>query len=302
MVTVTVAEAVFVESALLAAVIVAVPALLGAVNIPPVVMLPEEAFQVTFLFEVVPSTIAVNESLPLTMDEAEAGEIDTELTAGSAGGGAGALVTLITAEADIVESAVLVAVILAVPVVAGAVYAPEAVIVPADAVQVTDWSVVVPWTDAVNCALPLGLKEAEEGETVTELTAGAVEPAAPRRATTNGRCCPSVTRVRLPSTLLALVAANFTVNFLLWPGESVTGRVKPLMLKPAPFTKAWLTAVLLGPTLVTVATCVLLVPTFVCIETLFGATDISGRGSAKPAHPEMQPITRAEQRTMGTNT
>jgi hypothetical protein len=126
----------------------------------------------------------------------------------------------------------------------------------------------------VNCVLALGFKEIEEGETVTELTVGAEDPTAPLRATTNGRCRASVTKVRLPSTLLALVAENFTMKFLLCPGESVTGSVRPLMLKPAPSTVAWLTAVLLVPTLVRVAICVLLLPTFVFIETLLGATEI----------------------------
>ena len=57
---------------------------------------------------------------------------------------AAAVVTVTTAEADTVESAALVAVILAVPAAAGAVYAPEEVIVPADAVQVTKSFAVVP--------------------------------------------------------------------------------------------------------------------------------------------------------------
>ena len=75
-------------------------------------------------------------------------------------------------------------------------------------------------------------------------------------------------------TLLGLVAANFTMKFLLCPGESITGSVRPLMLKPAPSTVAWLTAVPIVLTFVTVAICVLLLPTFVLIETLFGATEI----------------------------
>jgi hypothetical protein len=134
--------------------------------------------------------------------------------------------------------------------------------------------VVVPCTEAVNCALPLGLKETEEGETVTELTVGAEDPVDPLRATTNGWCSPSVTKVRLPVTLLGLVATNFTMKFWLCPGESVTGSVRPLMLNPAPLTVAWLTAVLVGLTLVRVATWVLLLPTLVFIETLLGATEI----------------------------
>jgi hypothetical protein len=126
----------------------------------------------------------------------------------------------------------------------------------------------------VNCVLALGLNEIEEGETVTEFTVVAEDAVAPLSATTNGRCCASVTRVRLPSTLVGFVAANFTMKFLLCPGESVTGSVKPLILKPAPSTVAWLTAVLVVLTLVSVATCVLLLPTFVFIEKLLGATEI----------------------------
>jgi hypothetical protein len=48
------------------------------------------------------------------------------------------------------ESASLVAVIVSVPAVVGAVYFPEASICPADAVQVTDLFVVVPVTVAEN--------------------------------------------------------------------------------------------------------------------------------------------------------
>ena len=50
----TVADADLVGSALLIAVTVAVPGLVGAVYMPPAVMLPSEAFHVTVLFEVVP--------------------------------------------------------------------------------------------------------------------------------------------------------------------------------------------------------------------------------------------------------
>jgi len=44
--------------------------------------------------------------------------------------------------------------------------------------------------------------------------------------------------------------------------------------KASPVDVAWLTAVLVVLTLVSVATCVLLLPTFVFIETLLGATEI----------------------------
>ena len=148
----------------------------------------------------------------------------------------------------------------------------------------------------------LGLNEAEAGEIVTELTAEADDPVAPRRATTKGRCCASVSRERIPSTVPGLVAPNFTVKLLLCPGESATGSVRPVRLKPAPLTVAWLTPRLLVPTFVTVATCEPVLPTFVLIETLLGDMESEGSGSAKPAHPEIEPTTRANVRTIGTNT
>ena len=69
-------------------------------------MLPDEASHVTVLFEVVPSTVAVNGSVPFVIEAAEAGDIVTELTVALAG----AEVTLTVAVADLVGSAMLVAV------------------------------------------------------------------------------------------------------------------------------------------------------------------------------------------------
>ena len=60
--------------------------------------------------------------MPLVRDDAEAGEIVTDVTAGPCGGAA---VTVTVAKANLVASALLVAVTVAVPTVAGAVYAPE---------------------------------------------------------------------------------------------------------------------------------------------------------------------------------
>ena len=59
-VTVMVASANLVRSALLVAVIVAAPGLAGAVNSPVLVMLPAEAAQVTDFVDVVPRTLARN--------------------------------------------------------------------------------------------------------------------------------------------------------------------------------------------------------------------------------------------------
>jgi hypothetical protein len=82
-------------------------------------MFPDEAFQVTDLSEVVPWTVAVNVRVPVVIEEAEEGEIVTEVTTGP-GGGAGEL-TVTVAEDDLLASALLVAVTWAIPGVAGAV-------------------------------------------------------------------------------------------------------------------------------------------------------------------------------------
>jgi hypothetical protein len=80
------------------------------------------------------------------------------------------------------------------------------------------------------------------------------------------------------------------------------GSVRPVRLKPAPLTVAWLTPRLLVPTFVTVATWEPVPPTFVLMERLLGDMESAGSGSAKPAHPEVEPTTRAKIRTIGTNT
>jgi hypothetical protein len=129
-------------------------------------MLPSEAFQVTDLSATVPCTAALNWFVSLVLDEAEPGEIVTELTTGG-----GEIVIL--AEADLLWSAVLVAVTMAVPGAAGAVYTPEDVMLPEEAFHVTDVAEVVPWTVAVKCwVLPL-IREEEVGEIVTDVTVAA---------------------------------------------------------------------------------------------------------------------------------
>jgi hypothetical protein len=114
-VTITLTAADFVASALLVAVIVAVPALAGAIYAPAEVMLPLDAAHVTDLFVVVPCTVAMKVSFPFVVVDAEAGEIVTVLTIGAA------TVTITLTAADFVASALLVAVIVAVPALAEAV-------------------------------------------------------------------------------------------------------------------------------------------------------------------------------------
>ena len=98
-----------------------------------------------------------------------AGEIEMELTTG----GAGAL-TVMMAVADLVVSATLVAVIVAVPEVVAAVKRPDALIVPDEVFQVTDLFEVVPWMAAVSCFVAPVTMEAVTGVTeIEETMAGA---------------------------------------------------------------------------------------------------------------------------------
>jgi hypothetical protein len=162
--TVIVADAVFVVSAALVAVIVAVPALADAVNSPAELTEPEDVLHVTDLFVTVPCTDAVSCSVPLVMTDAVDGETVTEFTTGTA--------TVIVADAVFVVSATLVAVIVAVPALADAVNSPAELTEPEDVLHVTDLFVTVPCTDAVSCSVPLVMTDAVDGETVTEFTTG----------------------------------------------------------------------------------------------------------------------------------
>jgi positive regulator of sigma E activity len=165
-VTVTVAEADLLESALLVAITVSVPALLGAVYAPEELMVPSAADQVTDLLEAVPWTVALNWAVPPVLTDVEAGETATEVTTGVTG----AAVTVTLAEADLLVSATLVAVTVSVPALDGAVYWPPAVMVPSKAFQVTDLLDVDPWTEALNDKVPVVIDDAVAGLTVTEVT------------------------------------------------------------------------------------------------------------------------------------
>jgi hypothetical protein len=88
-------------------------------------MLPEDACHVTALSVVEPTTVAVKEIVPPAVVEVAAGEMETAVTAGPAGGGLGAGVDseaiVTTADADLVGSATLVAVTVPAAARAGAV-------------------------------------------------------------------------------------------------------------------------------------------------------------------------------------
>jgi hypothetical protein len=204
-VTLTVAEPDFVLSALLVAVTVSVPACAGAVYSPAEVMVPKAAFQVTEVLEVVPLTVAVNGSVPLVVEEAEAGETVTEVTVGGE-------LTVTVAEPDFVLSALLVAVTVSVPACAGAVYNPAEVTVPKVAFQATEVSEAVPLTVAVNESVPLVGEAAVAGETVTEVTVGLEVDVVPRSSTTTALELALVIKERLPVTLPELAATKLTVK------------------------------------------------------------------------------------------
>jgi hypothetical protein len=122
---------------------------------------------VTALFEAEPCTVAASCSVPLVTEEAVEGET---LTAVIPEGCPGVVAIVTVATADLVGSATLVAMIIPVPPVAGAVNMPAPVMLPIVAVHVTELLAAVPWIAAVNCTLALGAGVAAAGETAIELT------------------------------------------------------------------------------------------------------------------------------------
>ncbi len=97
--TLTLAEADLVVSAALIAVTVYVPAVVGAVYSPVLETVPPFADQVTAVL-VVPVTVARNCCVPPVANEADVGDNETATTG---------VLTVTVAEADLVESALLVA-------------------------------------------------------------------------------------------------------------------------------------------------------------------------------------------------
>ncbi len=127
---VIVADADFVVSATLVAVTFALPADVGAVKRPLALIVPAVADQVTDLFETVPATVAENCCVAPVRIAGAAGDTETEFTTGAA--------TVMVAVADLVVSATLVAVTVAVPAVVAAVKRPLALMAPDEVFQVTD--------------------------------------------------------------------------------------------------------------------------------------------------------------------
>jgi len=157
-VTVTLAEADLVVSALLTAFTVTLvfAVTLGAVNSPAVEIDPAVADHVTPVF-VEPLTVALNCCVLPEATVALAGETETATSPGG--------VTVTTAEADVLVSASLTAftVTSVVELTVGAVKAPELEIDPALADHVTA-EFVDPLTAAVNCCVPPEASVALTGE------------------------------------------------------------------------------------------------------------------------------------------
>jgi hypothetical protein len=79
-------------------------------------------------------------------------------------------------------------------------------------------------------------------------------------------------------------------------GVAIVDRVKPV-----PFTTTWLTVTGLVPVLITETGTVFDDPTLVATDSVDGATESVGKGSAIPAHPAVQAKTRAR-RLVSTRT
>ena len=79
--------------------------------------MPKAAFQLSVLFDVVPCTVALNGSVPPVTEDADAGDMMTELTPPAFG----PAVTVTVAVAVLLGSALLVTVIVTVPKFEGAV-------------------------------------------------------------------------------------------------------------------------------------------------------------------------------------
>jgi hypothetical protein len=124
-------------------------------------IVPAVAVHVTLVL-LVPLTVAVNCCRPPVATVATAGETETDTFAGPT--------TVTVADADLVLSAALVAVTVSVPGVPGAVYMPLAVILPRDADHSTA-VLLAPLTVALNCRLPLVVKDVAFGVSVS-LTVG----------------------------------------------------------------------------------------------------------------------------------
>src|SRR3989454_209956 len=115
--------------------------------------------------------------------------------------------------------------------------------------------------------------------TLTTLTLGRVtlrcrSTPVPLRAMVLGELGASLTSETLPDALPVAVGANCTLKVLDCPGGRVSGKVSPLMLKPAPVTGPCAMVKLAPPELVKVRFCTPVLPTSTLPKlTLGGATE-----------------------------
>jgi hypothetical protein len=177
-------------------------------------MLPPVADQVTDVL-LLPVTPAVNVCVPPINIEAETGEMVTETT--------GAL-TVTVAEADLVESAALVAVTVMLPALPGAVNRPDVEMEPPLADQVTA-VLLEPVTVAVNCCVPPVASEAEPGLTETATAWGAVTV-----TVAEADWVGSATLVAVTLNVPALLGAVYRPEDEIWPPDA--DQVTPVVELP----------------------------------------------------------------------
>lgn len=198
----------------------------------------------------------------------EAGDSATEVTVGVDG----VAITVTVTDDDCDVSATLVAVTVSVPVVAGAVYTPAAVIVPRVAFQVTA-VLVLPCMVALNGSELPTIAWGAAGEIVIDVSCA---DALPCSGTTTGLALALVISVSCPSTLPDKAASKVTAKLWLCPGAIDIGALNPVIPKPVPDTCTWLRLKAAVPVLLAVMFCELGAPNEEFIVTLAGFSEICG--------------------------
>jgi hypothetical protein len=165
----------------------------------------------------------VNWNFPPVITLVELGDTAIELTVGAA-----VVVETVTLDLpDFDGSATLVAVTVSVPALAGAVYAPAALMVPSIAFQVTVFIDVVPCTVAVNGNVPPGIEDAAAGVTVTEVTS---DPDAP-----------GVAALAIDTVAVADFVGSATLVAMIFPVPPAAGAVKTPAVLIVPIEAAHVT-------------------------------------------------------------
>src|SRR5207245_4737423 len=92
----------------------------------------------------------------------------------------------------------------------------------------------------------------------------------------------SETTEMLPVTLPAVFGAKTTLKVKLCPGITVTGRLNPFTLKPAPVRLAWLMLTLDSPELLNVSDWLVLLPTCTVPKLMLDEVGCSTPGAVVP--------------------